>query len=117
MATGYEYPDTTGKIAVSDCFDPATVKIEKVKVELGGELVADYSRIFSENLQLNSKPELFSSLQAIDQTDINRDTRLTAKVSKYINTSFNLRIFYDSDISARRQMKQTLALGIAYVFI
>lgn len=158
FVSGYIYPTDTGKVEVSDFFDPAyftqsigmgyspleelalrmgasfketitsehpapfaddpdTDKIEEFKAELGAELIADYSKTFNENLQLNSKLELFSNLNAFEEIDANWDTTISAKVSKYISTNLNLRIFYDRDISPKRQMKQTLSLGVSYVFI
>lgn len=97
--------------------DQETAEVEDFKFEYGAEAVVDYSRNFGENLQLLSKLELFSNLKAFDEIDVNWDSTISAKVSKYISTNFNLRIFYDSDISVKRQMKQTLSLGISYVFI
>ncbi|MFH1852506.1 MAG: DUF3078 domain-containing protein [Candidatus Neomarinimicrobiota bacterium] len=97
--------------------DPETAAPENFKFEFGAEVVTDYRRNFSENLQLLSKLELFSNLRAVDQVDVNWDTTITAKVAKSVSTNFNFRLFYDSDVSPRRQLKQTLALGISYIII
>jgi hypothetical protein len=60
---------------------------------------------------------MFSNLEAINEVDVNWDNLISAKVSEYINVSFNLNLFYDRDISLSRQLKQTLAVGLTYSFL
>ncbi len=97
--------------------DPATQKIEKTKVEAGLESSTELSQKLSKNILLNSKLELFSNLEAFDETDVNWDNTFSAKVSKYIDVNFNVRVLYDKDIDTRRQIKQALAIGLTYTFL
>jgi hypothetical protein len=64
-----------------------------------------------------SKLELFSTFKALDETDVNWDNTLQVKVSEYISVNINVNLIYDKDLSAKRQIKQTMALGLSYTFI
>ncbi|RKY75881.1 hypothetical protein DRQ00_09725 [candidate division KSB1 bacterium] len=97
--------------------DPKTKKIEKIKSEIGAESVTDVSWKISENIIFTSKLELFSGLKALDETDVNWDNVFTAKISKYFNVNFNVKLFYDKDISKKRQLKQSLAMGLTCSFL
>ncbi|OQX95105.1 hypothetical protein B6I21_07140 [candidate division KSB1 bacterium 4572_119] len=97
--------------------DPETEEIEKFKNEFGVESVTDISLKISENSLLTSKLELFSAFEAFDKTDVNWDNLISTKISKYFNITFNFKLFYDKDISAKRQIKQSIALGVSYTFI
>ena len=92
-------------------------KIEKTKNEIGAESVTDVDWKISENTLFTSKLELFTTFKAFDETDVNWDSLLTVKISKYINVNFNFRLFYDKDISSKRQIKQAIALGATYSFL
>ena len=95
--------------------DPETPdKIEKTRTEVGAESVTDLEYKVSDNILFKSKLEMFSNLEGLNQIDVNWDNLITAKVSEYINVSFNLSLFYDRDISKSRQLKQTLAVGLSY---
>ncbi len=107
----------TDKYPVPYADDPETSEIEKTKVEFGAESVTDFSRKLAENILLTSKLELFSNLKSFDQIDVKWDTILSAKVAKYVDVTFNVKLFYDKDISKKRQLKQMLALGLTYSFL
>ncbi len=98
--------------------DPATLNtVETVRSEAGMESVTDFSRKVSENILFTTKLELFSNLKSVDEVDVRWDNILAAKVSKYIAVSFNVKLFYDRDISVQRQLKQVLAAGLTYTFL
>ncbi|MCD6380634.1 DUF3078 domain-containing protein [bacterium] len=98
--------------------DPDTKnEIEKTKNEIGAESVTDISWKISENTLLITKLELFSTFKALNETDVNWDNILTIEISKYFNVNFNFKLFYDKDISSKRQIKQAIALGFTYSFI
>jgi len=97
--------------------DPETDEIEKTKTEFGAESVTDVSWQIAEDMQLTSKLELFSAFKAWDRIDVDWDTLLSVKVSKYFNVIFNVKLFYDKDISPKRQLKQSLAMGLTYSFL
>ena len=66
---------------------------------------------------VTTKLELFSNLKAFDEIDVKWDNLFTAKLSKYFNVNFNVKLFYDKNISKKRQLKQALSLGITYTFL
>ena len=107
--------DETFAPAYSD--DPDTPELEKVRSEVGMESVSDYSRKVSENILYTFKLAMFSAFSAADEIDVRWDNVLSAKVSKLVAVSFNLQLFYDKDISPKRQLKQVLAAGLTYSFL
>jgi hypothetical protein len=107
----------TDEFPVPYADDPETEKIEKTRNEFGIESVTDYSAKLNEIVIFTTKLELFSNAERFDEIDVNWDNLINAKVSKYITVSFNLKLFYDKDISTKRQLQQTLAVGLSYNFI
>lgn len=97
--------------------DPDTPEVEKTRSEIGAESVTDLSWKIEKNTLFTSKLELFSNLKAIDQIDVNWDNTLTTSISKYFNFNINFRLFYDKDISPKRQIKQSIAFGFTYNFL
>ncbi len=96
--------------------DPQTGKIEKIKIEPGMESVTDLHLKFRENVLFNSKLELFTDFGGFRNVDVDWQNRLNMKISEYIGISLNIRIYYDSDISRRRQYKQILGINLSYSF-
>ncbi len=97
--------------------DPNTEKIEKTKVEIGAESTTDINFKLNEMILFTSKLELFSNLERVDEIDVNWDNLFSAKISKYISVSLNICLFYDKDINKKRQLKETLAVGLSYSFL
>jgi hypothetical protein len=94
--------------------DPQTPGVESFKVECGLESVLDLNWKISQQALFTSKAELFSHLKSLDTIDVSWDNNLTLSFSKYLNLHLNIELLYDHDISPRRQIKQTLSLGITY---
>ncbi len=97
--------------------DIETLEVETLRSEFGVESVTDMLMNISETSSIVSKLELFSTLNALDEIDVGWDNTLTVKISEYINMNVNLKLVYDNDISPKRQLKQSMALGINYTFI
>ncbi|MFC1717764.1 DUF3078 domain-containing protein [Candidatus Poribacteria bacterium] len=97
--------------------DPDTAEVEKTKVEPGLESVTDFSKSLIGNILMTSKLELFYDFGAIDETDVRWDNIFSAKISKYIDVNFNVKLLYDRDSSVKRQLKQALAVGLTYTFL
>lgn len=98
--------------------DPDTAtEIETMRSEFGVEVQADYEHKFNDNVGLATSLKLFSNLEGIAEIDSDWDTSLTAQLTKAIQMSLNVRILRDADISARRQWKQNLAIGIVYTIL
>ena len=107
----------TSEYPVPYADDPKTTEIEKTKNEIGIESVTDLNWKITDTTLLTSKLELFSALGALDETDVKWDNVFTTKISKYFNVNFNFKLFYDKDISPKRQIKQAIAFGLTYTFI
>jgi len=97
--------------------DPDTEEIEKTKVEPGAEAVVAFTKKLSETTQINSTLDLFNNFKGFDRTDVKWDTDLTTQITKYINVKLNVKLFYDRDISVKRQLNQALMLGVSYTFL
>ena len=78
--------------------------------------MGEYKKIFSESINLYSKLEIFSDLASLQTIDTKYETDLISQLSEHFNVNFNFRLFYDSDISTRRQIRQFFSLGINYEF-
>lgn len=97
--------------------DPTTEKIEELRFEVGAESSTSLKQKLTETTLVDSELQLFSNLQRFDEIDIRWNTLFSTKVSDYININFNFILFYDKDISKKRQIKQSLALGLTYTFL
>jgi hypothetical protein len=97
--------------------DPKTTAIEKFKSEVGAESVTDLDIPITGNSVLKSKLELFTAFKSLDATDVNWDNLFSVKISKFADMNFNVKLFYDKDISKKRQLKQAMAIGLSYNFI
>ncbi len=97
--------------------DLETEETEKTKIETGVESIIAYSKKISENTLINSTIDLFNNFTGFDATDVRWDTDITTQITKYINVKFNVKIFYDKDISTKRQLNQSLLLGISYTLL
>jgi hypothetical protein len=94
-----------------------TDKVEKFKNEAGLESVTDVNWKVTKKTLFISKLELFYDFRALNKTDVRWDNVLTVELTKYLNMNFNFKLFYDRDISRRRQIMQSVALGLVYNFI
>jgi hypothetical protein len=96
--------------------DKETETVEKYRIELGAESVTDLDIKLADNILYTSKVELFSNFKGLDQIDINWHNLFSSKISALLSVNFDFRLFYDRDISAKRQLKQILAVGVTYRF-
>ena len=94
--------------------DPETEEIEKTKIEPGIESVLALSKKISENTLASSTINLFNNFTSFDATDIRWDTDIITQITKYINIKLNVKLFYDKNISNKRQLNQSLLIGISY---
>lgn len=91
-----------------------TESLEKVRNEIGLESVSNFTKKIYGNIVYTTSLELFSNLKSVEEIDARWDNLFSAEVAKYIAVSFNFQIFYDYDISRKRQLKQILAVGLTY---
>ncbi len=87
---------------------------KEMRLEFGANSVTDLSFKLAENILYTAKLELFSNLKAFNQIDVNWDNLLASQITKYIAVNFNFKLFYDRDISKKRQLQEVLAVGLTY---
>jgi len=97
--------------------DPETLEIENTSIDGGLESVTELIWKIDENILLTSKLELFSAFDQMNQIIVNSDNMIVAKVSKVVTTSFGVQLRNEPAISPRTQIKQTLALGLAFTIL
>jgi len=134
--SGFQYSDTS-KTKISEFLDPGyftqsagltrlgvTLKETATDIfpqesglEVGVSSVTNYKRQFQENVIFSSKLDVFSDLEAFDRIDVLWENDLTLKVAKYITVTVEADLFYDKDISDKKQIRQTLAVGLTYTFL
>ena len=102
------------KQTVTDKYAERYGRGDKFRTEYGAESVTDANVKLGQNLLYTSKLELFSKLNRFDEVDVNWDNLFTVKATKYINVTWNIRLYYDKDMSVQRQLKETLAIGVSY---
>jgi hypothetical protein len=97
---------------------------KKSKNELGAFLSANYTKKLGANFVYKTRLDMFSNYKQKPQNiDIFWTNALTAKLTKYINFSFNLDMIYDNDTKnvnpakgPASQWLQLMGIGFAYNF-
>lgn len=97
--------------------DPETAEIETRKVEPGASVTASLRRDLMENILLVSELNLFANFKGMDAIDVRWENQLTAKVNSFVSLNGGLEVWYDKDVSIKRQIRQTLAIGISFLTI
>ncbi len=90
---------------------------ETFRSEYGLESVTDFTAHIAENLVYTGKLGMFSNLKRFDEIDVDWDNTFVGKVTDLLNVTLTIRLFYDRDVSSKRQLKQTLAIGFSYDLI
>ncbi|MBN2355115.1 DUF3078 domain-containing protein [candidate division KSB1 bacterium] len=97
--------------------DPKTARIEKNKFEVGVESVTNVQKKVNSLVSTSSEMRLFSDLKGYRKVDVRWDNLLTMQIAKFINVNFNFKVYYDRDVDVKRQITQSLAIGLSYDFI
>ena len=97
--------------------NPDSENTEKFSTQIGAESVTNFRANLSKLIVYVTKLELFSELEAIDQTVVRWDNLISSKVADYISVSFSFKLYYEPRVSIQRQLNQTLAVGLTYSFI
>lgn len=72
------------------------------------------NRDLTENISLNARYQLFTEYAQLSNINHRVDLILTARVSRYLSTTFGLIALYNRDFSSELQIQQTLAIGLSY---
>jgi hypothetical protein len=97
--------------------NPATITVEKVKVDGGLESVTNIDVQLDENLVFTSKLELFAAFNALDEVILRADNTVAAKVNKFVSVILNVQLINDRRVTPLTQIKETLSLGVSYTLI
>lgn len=81
---------------------------------LAFQLQAALNRNLTENISINARYQLFTEYSHFDNINHRLDLLLTAKINRYLNTTFGLIALYNKDFSSELQIQQTLAIGLVY---
>ena len=102
------------KQTITDKFADRYALGETFRSEYGMESFTDFTTRLAENLIYTGKLGLFSNMKRFDEIDVDWDNVFVAKITDILNVTLTIRLFYDRDISIKRQLKQTLAVGFSY---
>jgi hypothetical protein len=87
----------------------------RVRTEwLALQLQATLTKNIAENININAKYLMYANYQTLNAIDHRIDLTVTAKVTRYISTTFGLIALLDKDYSSSMQLQQTLAIGLLY---
>ncbi|MFC1732682.1 DUF3078 domain-containing protein, partial [candidate division KSB1 bacterium] len=108
-----------------DAFGNVT-KGKKIRNEFGAFLKMFFKKPVMENVNFQTKLELFSSYTKEPQNvDVNWETMIEMKINKFLTASINTNLIYDHDIQItdkdgnkgpRTQFKEVFGIGISYKF-
>jgi hypothetical protein len=102
------------KQTITDKFADRYALGETFRSEYGMESATDFTWPIAETLTYTGKLLLFSNLKRFDEIDVDWDNVFVGKITDLLNATFTVRLFYDRDISTKRQLRQALAVGISY---
>ena len=97
--------------------DPETLAVETTKSEVGLSSLSELNLKVGQMADFTSSLDLFSNLVAADQVDVKWKNRLAVKLLNWVTFNIELDIFYDKDISTRRQLRQAMTAGISWDFL
>lgn len=105
---------------------------EKIRVELGAYIRMAYTRDIMENVNFQTKLDLFSNyLENPQYIDVNWEVLLMMKINKFLSASINTQLIYDHDIEIgkdtsgdgvpddfgpRVQFKELIGVGLSFNF-
>lgn len=81
---------------------------------LAFQLQTVLNRNLTENISINTRYQLFTQYANLSNINHRLDLILTAKINRYISTTFGLIALYNKDFSPDLQIQQTLAVGLVY---
>lgn len=105
---------------------------KKIRSEYGGYLRAALNKKVMENINLQSRLELFSNYtENPDNIDVNWEVLIALKVNKFVSATISTQLIYDDDVDIavdrdgddiidgvgpRTQFKEVLGIGLTYKF-
>jgi hypothetical protein len=96
--------------------DPNTPEFETSKVEVGMDSTTDMEFQINSIISFKTKLQLFSNFRGVKYIDVYWDSSFTAEIAKHVHAGLNVKLLYEREVSPRRQLKQTLTVGLSYSF-
>ena len=80
------------------------------------QIVATFDKDIAKNVNLKFRYQMFMDSKRIANIDNRFDAKLTAKINKYLSTTFDIIMVYDDDQSTKLQAAHNLGIGFLYTF-
>ncbi len=107
-----KYPDKKPIDADQKPFGVETGK--KFKNDVAFQLTANLDKNITKDLNIKSRYNLFANYNKITDPGHRLDLTITAKVSRLVNVTLNGVMIYDSDVVAKVQLSESLAMGVLF---
>jgi hypothetical protein len=115
VRAGGTLKETFSAAAYGYADDEATPEVETFKIEPGASFTAEIRQEVMENILFTSVFDVFANFKGAEETDVRWENALTAKVNRYVSANAALDALYDHDVSTRRQIRQSLSIGISFL--
>lgn len=97
--------------------DPETAPIETFRVEPGASINLEARRGIMEDILLTSMLDIFVNFRGVDEVNVRWENQVAAKVNSRISANFGFDLLYDKSLSTRRQIHQSLSVGVSFLSI
>ena len=86
---------------------------DNIRLEAGWAFSMNFSKEIFKNVSLTSRLDSFTSVDTgLKSTDVYWSNEIVGKVNDFMNTTLQLELLYDDDISSELQLKQIISIGI-----
>lgn len=107
-----KYPEKTPIKVDQTPFGVETGK--KFKNDIAFQLTANLDKNVAKNVNIKSRYNLFANFKKLGDPSHRLDLTVSAKVSRLINVTLNGVMIYDSDVVAKVQLSESLAMGLVF---
>jgi len=94
--------------------DPKTVEVEKTRTEPGLNSVSEFKTKLSAQALFSTKLDVFTNMKKSRDIYSRWTNMLTVKATKYLDMNAEFELLYDGHVSIRRQISQSLGIGLSY---
>jgi len=115
VRAGGTLKETFSSAAYGYADDEETPEIETFKLEPGASFTAEVRQQVMEDILFTSTFDVFANFKGTEETDVRWENALTAKVNTFVSTNAAFDLLYDRDVSTRRQIRQSLSIGISFL--
>ncbi len=95
--------------------DPETPdEVETLLTQFGFRLAGDWEYSVHENINYSTSFALFNDFREIEETIAQWENVVEMKVTDLLNANVNFDLYYDPQVSSRRQIREVLSIGLSY---